>query len=299
MTPRRPSRTLLCHALAMALSCSGLPCARAAEADAACARDGAVELGRVMDQVHAHDLILLDAAAQEQRVAGILNRLQAQGPSPAPLRIFLFNDGDLNAFSGPDGALYVSGALLTTASDDELAFVLAHEIEHIAQCDHLREFNSTRSTRQVIVAGTAALAVVLAIVTLGAGAAAAGPMGTSTVASSNIINVGTMAVTNVISIPGRTGKVELVRPTLARSYIETEHGASPVYSPALFGTIVKLRYTGFGDEAEAKANARAQARATRAGYAVEPVPLAGLRTRAGPALVDHLRSTFGTEGAAK
>jgi len=69
--------------------------------------------------------------------------------SPSPTRHFHFfiiqNDG-INAFSGPDGYIGIfSGLLLKSASESELASVLAHEIAHTTQHHIMRAINKQKT----------------------------------------------------------------------------------------------------------------------------------------------------------
>ena len=54
------------------------------------------------------------------------------------IRIFVAKNSDINAFILPNGTIYFTSALLDEKlSDEELAFVLAHEMGHYAKRDHL------------------------------------------------------------------------------------------------------------------------------------------------------------------
>jgi len=45
----------------------------------------------------------------------------------------IYNDRELNAFALPDGRIYVTSLMAHAATDDELAFVLGHEMTHIKE----------------------------------------------------------------------------------------------------------------------------------------------------------------------
>ncbi|MHB9025082.1 MAG: M48 family metallopeptidase [Armatimonadota bacterium] len=49
------------------------------------------------------------------------------------IRFEIINDGELNAMALPDGRIYVTSAMATLVSDDELAFVLGHEVTHVKE----------------------------------------------------------------------------------------------------------------------------------------------------------------------
>ena len=71
--------------------------------------------------------------AEMKRVRRIAEKIAAQLPEPAPIRIFLYRDDTINAFCLPNGSIYIHSGLLKEITDDnELAFVIAHEYAHFA-----------------------------------------------------------------------------------------------------------------------------------------------------------------------
>jgi hypothetical protein len=90
------------------------------------------------------------------RVQMIGNRLaQAAGLPNAEFQII--NQRELNAMAFPDGRIYITNTLARSVTDDELAFVLGHEITHITE-GHAKN-QITRATGGAIFG--ALLAVVL------------------------------------------------------------------------------------------------------------------------------------------
>jgi Zn-dependent protease with chaperone function len=77
---------------------------------------------------------------RETEVGAVLERLAAHwSENPYALRALVVDDDDLNAFAFPGGLVVVtSGLLESVTSENELAFVLAHEIGHFRNRDHLR-----------------------------------------------------------------------------------------------------------------------------------------------------------------
>ncbi|HEY1750275.1 MAG TPA: M48 family metalloprotease [Caulobacteraceae bacterium] len=70
----------------------------------------------------------------EARVAALLARLDGQWPyaKGRPLQVHILGVDYYNAYSLPDGSIVVAFGLLDQAqSDDEVAFVLAHELGHV------------------------------------------------------------------------------------------------------------------------------------------------------------------------
>ncbi len=82
------------------------------------------------------------------------------GASPADFHFYLIEDDAVNAFAGPDGHIGIySGLVLTSASEDEFASVLAHEIAHVTQKHLFRTFH--RAQQMSTPAAVALLAAVL------------------------------------------------------------------------------------------------------------------------------------------
>lgn len=68
------------------------------------------------------------------RIAGVLSRLEAvTGLSP---KVVLSDEASLSAFVMPDGTVVLSSGLVSvTRTDDEMAFIIAHEASHLLAGD--------------------------------------------------------------------------------------------------------------------------------------------------------------------
>ncbi len=78
--------------------------------------------------------------ADEQRLQALVDRMADHWPdNPYQFRAAVLNGDDPNAFAFPGGWIVVSRGLLEqTDSENELAFVVGHEIGHFKNRDHLR-----------------------------------------------------------------------------------------------------------------------------------------------------------------
>lgn len=61
---------------------------------------------------------------------------------------------DKNAFSLPGGYVYVNKGLLDILDDDELAFVIAHEIGHIVARHHIKKLQAAMGYNLLLIAST-------------------------------------------------------------------------------------------------------------------------------------------------
>jgi len=79
-------------------------------------------------------------AARVEALRGILDRVSAHWPdSVYPFRIQIWDEAQPNALALPGGTIAVTTGLLdTVTSENELAFVLGHELGHFHNRDHLR-----------------------------------------------------------------------------------------------------------------------------------------------------------------
>jgi beta-barrel assembly-enhancing protease len=85
--------------------------------------------------------------------------LEEQG---IPIRVRILQDPSLNAFSYPNGALYVhTGLLARVENEAQLATVLGHEMTHVINRDVVRNYRSTR--HKVIAANVAAIAASIGV----------------------------------------------------------------------------------------------------------------------------------------
>ncbi len=74
-------------------------------------------------------------------VEGVVARLAEASPSPYTFRVTVADRPEVNAFAAPGGHMVVNRGLLAFAGDgDELAAVLAHEMEHVTRRHVTRVF---------------------------------------------------------------------------------------------------------------------------------------------------------------
>jgi len=88
---------------------------------------------------------LLDASVdldpeRTARAQAVVERLAGHwDENPYTFRVGILDSSDPNAFAAPGGTIFVSSGLLAgLSSENELAFVLGHEIGHYRGRDHLR-----------------------------------------------------------------------------------------------------------------------------------------------------------------
>jgi predicted Zn-dependent protease len=87
-----------------------------------------------------------------QEVAKIGNNLVAvSGRQDLVFTFKILNTGEVNAFAGPGGFVYITiGLLDILESKDELASVLAHEIGHICERHSVRSYDNAKKMKTVL-----------------------------------------------------------------------------------------------------------------------------------------------------
>lgn len=91
--------------------------------------------------------------AAQRAIDGIVSRLILERPSPYTFRVIVVDDRIVNAFAAPGGYVIVMRGLLErTRSAEELAGVLAHELQHVLQRHSTRLIIQHASTGLLIAA---------------------------------------------------------------------------------------------------------------------------------------------------
>lgn len=73
----------------------------------------------------------LDADLPTNMRVELIGQRIALAAGLSDVRFAVFNDRELNAFALPDGRIYLTSLMAHAVSDDELAFVIGHEMTHI------------------------------------------------------------------------------------------------------------------------------------------------------------------------
>lgn len=82
---------------------------------------------------------LADQTAEEQELQALVDQLGACIDVGYPVRVSVTESGELNAYAMPGGQVVVLSAMLDKfETENALAFVLAHELGHFKNRDHLR-----------------------------------------------------------------------------------------------------------------------------------------------------------------
>jgi len=69
----------------------------------------------------------------------VTQKLTACADLPYDIHVAVMEDKELNAFAAPGGMIYItSGILAKMQSENELAFIIGHELGHFKHKDHLR-----------------------------------------------------------------------------------------------------------------------------------------------------------------
>ena len=91
---------------------------------------------------------LADDPILSEYVNRLAQNIARQSEVAIPVSIRIIESGDLNAFTLPGGHMYInSGMLRLTESEAELAFVVAHELGHVAARHATREASRDQLTK--------------------------------------------------------------------------------------------------------------------------------------------------------
>jgi Zn-dependent protease with chaperone function len=86
------------------------------------------------------DFDTLANGSEDSLLAPIVQKLEACTNLPYDVKVNVLDQDDPNAFAAPGGKMYVTtGFLRMVESENELAFVLGHELGHFHNKDHLRK----------------------------------------------------------------------------------------------------------------------------------------------------------------
>lgn len=95
-----------------------------------------------------------ESDARRAALDELLQRLTRHWPeSPYPFRVFVWDESEPNALALPGGSIVVTSGLLDrVTSENELAFVLGHELGHFRNRDHLRGLGRALGFSMLLVA---------------------------------------------------------------------------------------------------------------------------------------------------
>lgn len=101
---------------------------------------------------------VLDDSLIQDYLNEIGYRLVAHSETDQPFHFFLIKDSSINAFALPGGFIGINaGLIMATRSESELAGVMAHEIAHITQRHHARQYEQSSGNIPLIAALIAAM----------------------------------------------------------------------------------------------------------------------------------------------
>lgn len=113
-------------------------------------------IGRnVVKELEKEEKVSLDKKSEE-RVSNIGQKLAVVSDRPLTYKFQVLENKELNAVSLPGGFIYINQGLLDKLNDDELAFVLGHEIGHVAAKHAVKKIQSGMAFQIVLLAASAA-----------------------------------------------------------------------------------------------------------------------------------------------
>jgi predicted Zn-dependent protease len=115
-----------------------------------------IALGKQLSAELERQVKLADDPILSEYVNRVAQKIARQSDAALPVTVRIVESGDLNAFTLPGGHIYLNSALLKlTESEAELAFILAHEIGHVAA----RHATKEASRNQLLQVGSVPLMI--------------------------------------------------------------------------------------------------------------------------------------------
>ncbi|TRZ95089.1 peptidase M48 [bacterium] len=110
-----------------------------------------IKLGEDMDKQIKRELKIMNDPKMQGRLGQIGQKIASVSDrQDLSYNFRIVKDKDLNAFAIPGGFIYVNSGLMDAANNDELAFVLAHEIGHVAARHSVKQLQATLGYQIVI-----------------------------------------------------------------------------------------------------------------------------------------------------
>lgn len=132
-----------CAALALVCLLMGQP--KPAQAVNFYSIERELALGKQLSAELERQVKLADDPILSEYVNRVAQNIARYSDAAVPITVRIVESGDLNAFTLPGGHIYLNSALLKlTESESELAFVLAHEIGHVAARHGTKEATRNR-----------------------------------------------------------------------------------------------------------------------------------------------------------
>ncbi len=81
---------------------------------------------------------------QDRYLQSVLNKMQKCSKIPYKVKIYKEEKDEINAFALPSGEILITSALLSKMkNENELAFVIGHELGHLKHKDNFKDFTKT------------------------------------------------------------------------------------------------------------------------------------------------------------
>ena len=102
-----------------------------------------IAMGRNVVRQIAKETPLWRNSAAQSRVESVGRRIaEVSDRSELNYEFYILDDKELNAMALPGGFVYINRGLLTLVTDDELAFILGHEVGHVAARHSVKKLQS-------------------------------------------------------------------------------------------------------------------------------------------------------------
>lgn len=116
-----------------------------------------INLGRNAAKELAQQEKILDDKVAQGRLNRVAAKVSSASDRPLKYEFHILDNKELNAVSLPGGIIYVNKGLFDRLNDDQLAFVLGHEVGHVAAKHAVKKIQANMAFQLILLAASSAV----------------------------------------------------------------------------------------------------------------------------------------------
>jgi len=116
-----------------------------------------INMGRNAAKELAQAEKLFNDKAAQARLDKVASKVSSVSDRPLKYEFHILDNKELNAVSLPGGIVYINKGLFDKLNDDELAFVLGHEVGHVAAKHAVKKIQANMAFQLILIAASSAV----------------------------------------------------------------------------------------------------------------------------------------------